>query len=312
MSEIEAIANTKPAVSVIIPTYNRSWGLLRAVKSVLSQTFEDFELIVVDDCSQDDTPQVIQTLPDPRIRYFRQPQNVGVAENWGTGLQMARGEFVTFLMDDDFYQPHFLENRIQPLRSDQELCVVFSSYILCDQDGKPGLERIPVLKHHTKLDSEKLLESILHQSWFIGASMYRKAAIIDLWELAKQDDLIVDYSLAIHLALKEKGYGLYLDTRDFCMAYHPGQNSHTRRGEVLNRIDQVLSRLLEEPLQPEYRRLICLQLSNWKVMRARNLDPASQTSYQQTLKLILGALSINIRNVWAWRQLCKFAFLGKL
>lgn len=301
-----------PTVSVIIPTYNRSWGLIRAVDKVLSQTFQDFELIIVDDFSQDDTPQVIQTLQDPRIKYFRQSHNVGVAQNWGTGLKLAQGEFVTFLMDDDFYQSDFLENRIQFLKADKNLCVVFSSYILCDQEGQPLLERIPALQHKTKLSSETLLKSILNQSWFIGASMYRKQAVVDLWELTKKDDLIVDYSLAIYLALKEKGDGLYIDTRDFFMAYHSGQNSQTKRGEVLTRIDHLLSGFLKERLKPEYQHLIRFQLSHWKVMQARSLNPVFYSSYRQTLKLILDALLINVRNVWAWRQLCKFALLGKL
>ena len=312
MSEITVAKNAKPTVSVVIPTYNRSWGLIRAVNRVLAQTFEDFELIIVDDFSQDDTPQVVKTLEDPRIRYFRQPQNVGVAENWGTGLRMAEGEFVTFLMDDDSYKPDFLENRVRHLQADKQLCVVFSSYILCNKEETSFLERVPTLQHETRLSSAGLLKSILSQSWFIGASMYRRQAVVDVWQLAENDDLIVDYSLAINLALQGKGDGLYIDTRDFLMAYHSGQNSQTKQGEVLKRIDQVLSRFLEQPLEPHYKHLIQFQLSHWKVMQARNLSSTSYSNYLQTVGLILNALYLDIKNGWAWRQLFKFALLGKL
>jgi glycosyltransferase involved in cell wall biosynthesis len=83
-------------ISVVIPTYNRSWGLIRSIESVLSQSFQDFELIIVDDCSPDDTQEVIQSIKDSRIHYFRQPQNVGVAKNWGTGLKQLRASLLPF------------------------------------------------------------------------------------------------------------------------------------------------------------------------------------------------------------------------
>jgi glycosyltransferase involved in cell wall biosynthesis len=300
-----------PTVSVIIPTYNRSWGLIRAVNKVLCQTFQDFEIIIVDDFSQDDTPQVVETLQDPRIRYFRQPQNVGVAQNWGTGLEMAQGEFVCFLMDDDFYEPQFLENRISALQANPNLCVVFSSYILCDAEGKTLWEKVPPFKDHVSLNSEDLLKSILHQHWFIGTSMYRRDAVQAVWHLTKDDRLIVDYSLAIHLALQEKGQGLYIDSRDFFMAYHPGQNSQAKLGEVLVQIDQVLSKFLAEPLPPRYARPIRSQLSKWKVMQARHLTP-NLMNRLPAFKLLFNALYIDIQNAWAWRQICKLALLGKL
>ena len=96
----------KPTVSVIIPTYNRAWSLPETLESVLNQTFQDFELIVVDDGSTDGTAALLRQFP--QIRSCRQDnQGVSVARN--CGLRMARGELICFLDSDD----RWLENKLQ-------------------------------------------------------------------------------------------------------------------------------------------------------------------------------------------------------
>ncbi len=103
-----ALPNPRPAISVVIPTYNRAHLLPRAIQSVLSQGFAEFELIVVDDNSTDDTPQVIETFSDPRLIYMRQARNGGAAAARNMGIRRARGQYVAFLDDDDEYLPPFL------------------------------------------------------------------------------------------------------------------------------------------------------------------------------------------------------------
>ena len=93
--------NAAPKVSVIIPTHNRANLLPRAVNSVLRQTYEDYELIIVDDCSTDDTQEVIQTFADPRVRPVRHTYNKGQSSALNTGIRIAQGEYVAFLDDDD-------------------------------------------------------------------------------------------------------------------------------------------------------------------------------------------------------------------
>lgn len=101
-----------PTVSVIIPTYNRAALLPRAVDSVLAQTYQDFELLIVDDCSTDDTPAVIAGFADPRLRAIRHEQNRRQTGALNTGLAEARGEFAAFLDDDDEFTPDSLAERM--------------------------------------------------------------------------------------------------------------------------------------------------------------------------------------------------------
>ena len=99
---------TAPSISVVLTTHNRASLFSRAIASVLQQSWGDFELLVVDDCSTDNTEELMQTYTDSRIRYVRQAQNRGVSAARNTGVQAARADYVSFLDDDDEYLPEFL------------------------------------------------------------------------------------------------------------------------------------------------------------------------------------------------------------
>ena len=97
-----------PIASIVIPTYNRAELVLRAIASVQRQSLDDWELLVVDDASTDDTKARVDELADPRIEYLRRDINGGVAAAQNTGLDRAAGRFVLFLHSDDELKPEFL------------------------------------------------------------------------------------------------------------------------------------------------------------------------------------------------------------
>lgn len=110
----EAMHNpSNPTVSVIIPTYNRAHVLGRAVRSVLNQTYQDFELIVVDDGSSDGTSEAVRAFADPPIRYLRHERNRGAAAARNSGIEAARGEYVAFLDSDDEWLPEKLKKQMK-------------------------------------------------------------------------------------------------------------------------------------------------------------------------------------------------------
>lgn len=98
-----------PLFSVVIPTHNRARLVPRAIDSVLRQTFEDFEVVVVDDCSTDATRDVVAAMPEPRIRLVTLPENRGAAGARNAGIAAARGSLISLLDSDDEYLPEFLE-----------------------------------------------------------------------------------------------------------------------------------------------------------------------------------------------------------
>lgn len=114
---------TTPAVSVIVPTYNRAGVLSRAIESVLGGAFEDVELLVVDDGSTDDTESVVGEYDDQRVAYHRHDENEGANVARNHGIEAATGEYVAFLDSDDAYSERYLERMVETLASAPDRCV---------------------------------------------------------------------------------------------------------------------------------------------------------------------------------------------
>jgi len=101
-----------PLVSIVMPTHNRSLLLRRAVSSILEQTFTNFELIIVDDCSDDDTEHQVSTVDDHRIIYLKSESRVGAAAARNIAIKSARGRYIAFLDSDDEYLHNKLELQV--------------------------------------------------------------------------------------------------------------------------------------------------------------------------------------------------------
>lgn len=104
---------SKELVSVIITTFNRSNLLPRAVNSVLKQTYQNLEIIIVDDCSTDNTLQVIKNFSDERIKYIKNNKNLGLAASRNIGIKASKGEYISFLDDDDELLPNKVAEQIE-------------------------------------------------------------------------------------------------------------------------------------------------------------------------------------------------------
>lgn len=119
--------SNSPKVSVLIPTYNYARYLDEAITSVLNQTFRDFELIIVDDQSKDNTDDVVQKyLNDPRISYYKNPLNLGLAGNFNKALEYAKGEHIKYLLADDKFHPQLLEKFVRVMDANPSVSLVTS------------------------------------------------------------------------------------------------------------------------------------------------------------------------------------------
>lgn len=110
-------ATTKPLVSVCIPVYNRKEMLRSCLCSVIRQTLKDIEIIVTDNCSQEDLAEVVRELDDPRIRYHRNSKNLGAPHNFIRAVSLAEGKYLKFLCSDDLLLPNCLEDSIKELEA---------------------------------------------------------------------------------------------------------------------------------------------------------------------------------------------------
>lgn len=116
-----------PKVSVVIPNYNHARFLRQRIDSVLQQTFQDFELILLDDCSTDDSRSIISSYAgDPRVRIeFNDANSGSTFKQWNKGVRLARGECVWIAESDDYADPHFLERLVAVLDADHEVVLAF-------------------------------------------------------------------------------------------------------------------------------------------------------------------------------------------
>ncbi len=122
-------------VSIVIPTYNRAALLERTLQSALQQTYEDIEIIIVDDGSTDNTKQLVNRFQDQRVVYVRNPVNLGAPESRNIGIDCSSGKFIAFLDSDDEWDPQKLEKQIDCIRQQQPtsdfLC--YTQIVMVDQ-----------------------------------------------------------------------------------------------------------------------------------------------------------------------------------
>lgn len=126
---------SKPLVSIIIPTYNRSNLLLKAIESVLEQTYSNFELLIVDDNSKDNTFEVIKNINDNRLKYIKLETNMGGSFARNKGIKESTGDFIAFLDSDDKWTNSKLEKQMNIFKDNKEVGVVYSGIIINSENN---------------------------------------------------------------------------------------------------------------------------------------------------------------------------------
>ena len=159
-----------PRVSVIIPVYNTEKWIGHCIKSLLEQTYRDFEAIFVDDCSTDRSGKIITAYNDPRIRLYRNEQNMGAAATRNKAIDLSRGELIAQLDSDDYSTPDRLEKQVAFLDAHPEIDICSTWYRMVDGEG----HQIRTFENPTGPDDLKvhtLFGSVLHTS---GVMMRRE------------------------------------------------------------------------------------------------------------------------------------------
>lgn len=136
-------------VSIIMPSYNTAPYIAESIQSVIDQTYKDWELIIVDDCSTDNTDEVITSLHDERIRYFKNERNGGAAVSRNKALRKAKGKWIAFLDSDDLWNPEKLEKQIAFMKENGYV-FSYTNYEEIDADGNKTGVRVTGPKKITK------------------------------------------------------------------------------------------------------------------------------------------------------------------
>jgi glycosyltransferase involved in cell wall biosynthesis len=192
-------------LTVGIPTFNRSAWLRESIESVLAQSFADFHLIVSDNASEDDTPEVVRSFGDDRIHYLRSSRNIGSIGNFNRLIGLAETEFLVLLPDDDVLYPGHLKAAVEVLERLDSVGLVHSAFDFIDARSrvistvKPVATQSPV-----KIDRRELaLEYLMVSSWGLcfPTVAYRTKAIRDVGGLREEEGPFGDRQMWMRIAL---------------------------------------------------------------------------------------------------------------
>ena len=139
---------SQPLVSIVLPTFNRANVLPFAIESVINQSYPNWELIVVDDSSSDNTHEVVKSFVDPRIHYFRNVHNLRLPNSLNKGFSLSQGDYLTWTSDDNLYANNAIEKMVERLQA-SHCDLVYADYFLFSQQDSngapldPRLDRLP-------------------------------------------------------------------------------------------------------------------------------------------------------------------------
>ncbi len=239
-----------PRVSVCIPTYNYANFIPAAIESVLNQGFVDFELIVQDDCSSDNTEEVIaEFLSDSRVKFGRNGRNLGLAANWNLCLGKARGQYIKYVFADDLLaSDDALSEMVYALDGDRDISLVASSRNIIDAHSK-------VLRVESSFDRDlvapgtSIIRKCLYRSRnLIGEPttvMFRKEHAGRGFNEAYEH--LLDMEMWFHLL--EKGKFAFINRPLCSFRVHPAQktNENVRRRVYLDDYYLLLRQYLDRP-----------------------------------------------------------------
>ncbi len=194
-----------PRVSVCIPTYCGSRTIGAAIESVLAQSLEDFELIVIDDGSPDETRAVVERFSDPRLTYLRNAQNLGPQGNWNRCLRSARGWYFKLLPHDDLLHSSCLERQVGVLDADldERIALVFSARNVLAPDGQVLTRRSFPKGHEGPIANAVVLGACVRHGTNLlgepGAVLFRKSLADKVGAFDATNPYVIDLDYWIRL-----------------------------------------------------------------------------------------------------------------
>src|SRR5208283_5386629 len=239
-----------PKISVCIPTYNYAHYISFAVESILSQQFTDFELLIVDDCSQDNTEEVVNRfLYDKRVLFEKNERNLGLVGNWNKCLSKARGEYIKFVFADDMLaSDNALGRMAGMLDLDPSVSLVASARHLIDSRSQIiGLTSL--FPPDFIADGPEVIDRCLYEHNVIGEPtvvMFRRADCARGFDERYQH--LVDMEMWLHLL--EKGRFAFIAEPLACFRVHSGQKTKQNLARSVHLDDLYL--LLKEYLGKPY------------------------------------------------------------
>jgi glycosyltransferase involved in cell wall biosynthesis len=228
-----------PMISVCVPTYNYSRFIQSCIESVVAQTFTDWELIISDDCSTDNTAEIVQDYAqaDDRIRYLRNERRLGMNGNIKKVAEAGTGKYLKMLCSDDWLAPDCLKTLVQLMEKNPQVVLATPAEIACDESGNPTHFQFLYGKPISIIPGEKMLDRVArgeglggHSSFLIRSAAYNAVGGYD-------DKLLyaADYDLGARLC--RIGDYLHVDSPLLYARIQPTSSSSTNTRKLFDVID---------------------------------------------------------------------------
>lgn len=245
---------SSPKISVCIPSYNCASFLAEAIDSVMAQSYTDFELLVIDDCSSDSSAEIIAGYAekDPRIVYLRNETNLGMVANWNRCIELAKGEYIHYLFaDDTFASPECLAKMLNVIESDPAISLVVSARNIIDEDSR--VKRVASHFKDKKLvpGTEVIRRCLYEGRNLVGEPsvvMFRKSQALRGFHPGYAQ--FVDLEMWFHIL--EQGKFAYLAEPLASFRDHPGQQTKANMRRMLHIDESFL--LLRDFAEKPYNR----------------------------------------------------------
>jgi glycosyltransferase involved in cell wall biosynthesis len=263
---------SRPLVTVVIPAYNRSNYIARAIQSVQDQSFQDFEILVVDDGSKDNTGNIVgeKASTDPRIKYLRHPVNRGAMAARNTGARAAQGEWVAFLDSDDEWLTNSLKLRL--LDAEQRKVKVVHSecyieYVSTKQRSLFGIRPFSGMVYQEFLRRPgPVFPALLVHFSALQAIDYLDESIVSYQEWDVSIRLAKDYEFGF---VSEPTF-IYYRHPDAAISYDMVRNARGYEQVVRKHTDEIISLLGRKALGDHYARAATFYLQGQSKLKARN------------------------------------------
>ena len=216
----------KELISIVLPVYNGERYLRESIDSVLNQTYRNWELIIVDDCSTDSSAKIAReyTKKDKRIYYYRNENNLRLPRNLNKGFKLARGNYLTWTSDDNRFKSTALEKMYSALKNDIDAQFVFASCRVINSEGSP-IEYIMV-------DNKRKKQIVGHN--VVGACfMYTRKAYEEVGEYNPEFVLVEDYDYWQRIYTKFNAVVISEILYEY--RWHDGALTSTMKKEAFNR-----------------------------------------------------------------------------
>jgi len=277
----------KPTVSVIIPTYNRAYLIGRAIQSVLNQTYQDFEIIVVDDGSTDDTEEIVRGFKDKRIGYIRHEKNKGAAAARNIGIKAAKSEYIAFQDSDDEWLPEKLEKQMKVFENaPPEVGVVYTDFLRIKGNKKIHIPFSWVTQKEGNIHKELLKGNfVTTQSVVIRKKCFKKSGVFE-----ENLSRLQDWELFIRVS---KFYNFKYIDEPLLNLYYTSNSISADREAHIKALEIILAKHFEDfikdkkSLSGHCLRLGILLSSNNNIKKGRIYLIKAVKAYPFNIKLLL-------------------------